>query len=342
MRCFLIVSQILTACAMMINADGVENIDVRARLMDLVSLSGDAYYQQRAGLIEKHESGANWGGEVKNSPDWRVVVAARSIDFQCADKTAYDTITSAINDADFVAPAHLPPAGLLPSRVANARRLIMGYGIESFAPVAELVMAGKTRNHLALDVILETRDPLSSVVLRFTIVSQKGSFRKGAVWRTEKLLQGMPAVSLSSDDINSKFSSLVERNVKWPIKHENITLPEWHADEKTRETIINELISVSDTGDVQERALAAYLLRYDGENGIDKIENKFRKEMSAWVRACYANSIRSIGGEYSIKVLSTIKDLEKNAEVVAVIDGGNLPLPPWVGLPSETSILKRE
>jgi len=152
-------------------------------------------------------------------------------------------------------------------------------------------------------------------------------------------LKGLPERSLSVRATNDYFS--------YPLELEEYrqdrTLPAFALEGERRTAVVEALAALLDSVNIPLAARAAYELRNEPTPGVvAHLLEKMKSPASAWVRAYCADSLRHIDTEAAHRALKEAREVEKNPEVIEVVEGRRRPKWDWSGTEPTGAILAPE
>ncbi|HOX05562.1 MAG TPA: HEAT repeat domain-containing protein [Planctomycetota bacterium] len=225
------------------------------------------------------------------------------------------------------------------------RAMISCFGQEALPALAERLLY---EGHPAgcriqlVDLLAELRDLRAPGVL-LELASrpeEEPRLRAAAVWRLEKCLSGVPAMTMphAAGKDPSGLGPRVVPELADLAKPMKLASMEVRGDERAMlEAGLAGLLTADK--DPRIRSLAARALRHGGAAAVPALSGAASSDQSPWVRAWCADTLRRLGLPEARKALAAARAAEQNADVLAVMDGHAEPVLPEQGVPGK-SILR--
>jgi len=222
------------------------------------------------------------------------------------------------------------------------------FGPEAFPALAEHLLYESRPLFYRLDLIetlVELRDArVVGVLLALAArADEEPRVRAAAVWRLEKCLSGVPALSMpyavGKNPLGVGPSVIAElAGLAKPVQLAGLEVRD-----PQRAGALKALAgTLAADKDERVRALAARALRGGDATSVPALAAAVAGDESPWVRTWCADTLKRLGTPEAAKALEAARAAEKHAEVLAVLEGREAAALPEQGLPGKSILRNRQ
>lgn len=344
---------VLTVFALASQSSAEENTDskIEEKLAKLLTLKGDEYIEARNRLIvllEDKETNAGLIRIKERSQNQLIALLVDSLLYRISNRRK-----ASLLDRHWRRPGvgRFDQHGrerVLTYNSDYPQIVIICFGTESFPVIAEnLLLSDVIRQRKDLvATIAEMRDRRSCDVLLEVIRNPRYSrlCRLFAIWCIDRYLGGLEEADYGSSG-KSELTGVGDSSRMIPPEIKDYArerkLPAFDLEPKKRAIVAGSLENLMENEkDTHMKAMLVWALRHgysvNNKTTVSILTKTLKSEESAWIRAWCVVALKTIDSENARSALKEHKKIEKNEEVLLVMEGKRQPLEPASGLPAET------